>query len=93
MRTSNRPPEIKSSPEQASNEKGKGVKMPKKAITPEIAAEMLSLGRTTIYALISCGKLRSFTEGRRRLIPVEAIDEYVEARLAEDTEGGNSWAA
>lgn len=37
----------------------------------------LSLGRTAIYEQIRSGRLRSVTEGRRRLIPASAIVEYI----------------
>lgn len=36
-----------------------------------------SLGRSHIYDLISSGRLRSVSSGRRRLIPTDAIAEYV----------------
>jgi excisionase family DNA binding protein len=48
---------------------------------------VLSLGRSAIYEQIRCGRLRSVTQGRSRLIPASAIAEYVkllesEARAA-----------
>jgi excisionase family DNA binding protein len=59
------------------------------AITPvlyrvEEAAEALRLSRSQIYELIRSGRLRTVKEGRRRLVPVAALAEYVECRLAED---------
>ncbi|MGH4030846.1 helix-turn-helix domain-containing protein [Actinomycetota bacterium Odt1-20B] len=44
----------------------------------EAAAEILSLKRSTAWELVRLGRLRSVQEGRRRLIPTEYIDEYVE---------------
>ena len=41
------------------------------------AAEILSMGRSTLYELIRSQRLRSVKEGRIRLIPASAIDEYV----------------
>jgi excisionase family DNA binding protein len=41
------------------------------------AAEALRLSRSLVYELIRCGRLRSVKEGRRRLVPVEAVKEYV----------------
>jgi excisionase family DNA binding protein len=41
------------------------------------AAEALRLSRSAVYELIRSGRLRSVKEGRRRLIPVEALSEYV----------------
>lgn len=41
------------------------------------AMAVLSLSRSVIYELIRSGRLRSVTQGRARLIPASAIDEYV----------------
>jgi len=43
----------------------------------EEAAEALRIGRTVVYELIRCGKLRTVKVGTRRLVPVEAVAEYV----------------
>ena len=40
-------------------------------------AEMLSLGRSTLYALILSGSLKSVKIGRRRLVAPEAIHDFV----------------
>jgi excisionase family DNA binding protein len=41
------------------------------------AAEALRLSRSVIYELIRSGRLRTVKQGRRRLVPVHALDEYV----------------
>jgi excisionase family DNA binding protein len=41
------------------------------------AMVILSLSRSIIYQQIRSGRLRSVTEGRRRLIPASAIADYV----------------
>lgn len=41
------------------------------------AAKALSLGRTSIYALISEGRLETFKLGRRTLVKVESIRRLV----------------
>lgn len=41
------------------------------------AAEALRLSRSTLYELIRSGRLRSVKSGRRRLVPVAALAEYV----------------
>lgn len=41
------------------------------------AAEALSLSRSVVFELLRSGRLRSVHEGRTRLIPVEALREYV----------------
>jgi excisionase family DNA binding protein len=41
------------------------------------AMRLLSMSRTVIYEQMRIGRLRSVHEGRSRLIPASAIDEYV----------------
>ena len=41
------------------------------------AATALRLSRSLVYELIRSGRLRSVKQGRRRLVPVSALDEYV----------------
>lgn len=43
------------------------------------AARRLGIGRTTTFELIRSGQLRSVTVGRRRLVPSDAIGEFVSA--------------
>lgn len=43
------------------------------------AADALRLSRSLIYELIRSGRLRSVKAGRRRLVPVSALVEYVES--------------
>jgi len=50
-------------------------------VTVEVTAQMLSLGRTAIYELIDSGELASFKYGRRRLVPVKGIYEFVDRRM------------
>jgi excisionase family DNA binding protein len=42
-----------------------------------LACQILGLSRTSLYELISSGRVRSVTVGRRRLVPCEAIDEFI----------------
>lgn len=44
----------------------------------EAAAEALGVKRSTAYEEIRLGRLRTVRVGRRRLVPTEYIDEYVE---------------
>lgn len=44
------------------------------------AAKALSLGRTSIYALIKEGRLETFKLGRRTLIKAESIRRLVDGR-------------
>ena len=45
--------------------------------TPGETAELLRVCRTTVYGLIRDGELRSVKIGRRRLIPAEALADYI----------------
>jgi excisionase family DNA binding protein len=44
---------------------------------------LLSLSRSVIYNQIRAGRLRSVKEGNARLIPADAITEYVALLVAE----------
>ncbi|WP_024760171.1 helix-turn-helix domain-containing protein [Streptomyces exfoliatus] len=44
----------------------------------EVAAEVLSIKRSTAYEQIRMGRLRTVRVGRRRLVPTEYIEEYVD---------------
>ena len=52
--------------------------VPKVRLTPEEAAEALSLGRTKVYELIREGALRSVRIGKCRRVPATALSEFVE---------------
>ena len=41
------------------------------------AAERLSLSRTNLYKLLTNGELESIKVGRSRLIPTDALEEFV----------------
>jgi excisionase family DNA binding protein len=56
------------------------------AVPVEDASRLLGLGRTTIFAEMRAGRLKSFRVGSRRLVPVSALDEYVADRMAEGTQ-------
>jgi excisionase family DNA binding protein len=51
-------------------------------LTVEEAAQRLSVGRTTMYGLVSSGAIKSVTIGRLRRIPAECLDAYVCALIA-----------
>ena len=46
-------------------------------VTPEEAARRLSVGRTTIYELMSRGELHSVNIGRCRRVPVSSLSSFV----------------
>ena len=47
------------------------------AVSPNEAARLSGVGRTTLYAALSSGELRSIKIGTRRLIMVDAIREWL----------------
>jgi excisionase family DNA binding protein len=57
--------------------------MDKLLLTPEEAAEVLGIGRTKVYALISDGDLLSVRIGNSRRVPRDAVDEFI-ARLEDE---------
>ncbi len=46
-------------------------------LTAEDVAERTNLGRSTIYALLKSGELKSVKVGRARRIPAAALDEFI----------------
>jgi excisionase family DNA binding protein len=46
-------------------------------LTVEEAAELLGIGRTLMYALISAGEVESVHIGRLRRVPTDALERYV----------------
>jgi excisionase family DNA binding protein len=51
-------------------------------LTVEAAAELLSVGRTTVYELVATGELASVKIGRSRRIPYQALCRFI-ARLSD----------
>ncbi|MEO3781012.1 helix-turn-helix domain-containing protein [Micromonospora sp. B11E3] len=54
-------------------------------LTIEEAARRLGIGRTTMYALVKTGQIRTVTIGRLRRVPAFCLDEYVRNLLSEET--------
>jgi excisionase family DNA binding protein len=46
-------------------------------------ATALNVGRSTAFELTQSGQLRSVRIGKRRLVPVDALDEFLESLSAE----------
>ncbi|GAA1984368.1 excisionase family DNA-binding protein [Amycolatopsis minnesotensis] len=51
---------------------------PRELLSVEAAAEQLSIGRTTMFALIKAGQVATVRVGRRRLVPKTALITYIE---------------
>jgi excisionase family DNA binding protein len=50
------------------------------AVTINEAAEMLGVGRATLYKLVMRGEIESFTVGRARRIAISTLEEYVQIK-------------
>lgn len=50
------------------------------AVSPNEAARLLGLGRTSIYAELGAGRLKSFKVGHRRLIPMVELHDWLDRR-------------
>lgn len=57
--------------------------MEKLLLSPEEAAEILGVTRSTIYDLVRMRILASIKIGRRRLVPVQACKEMVDRMVEE----------
>ena len=51
-------------------------------LTIEEAAEVLRVGRTTMYELVLSGQVPSFTVGRARRLRRSDLDDYIKRRVA-----------
>jgi excisionase family DNA binding protein len=57
-----------------------------KNLNVQQTAEMTAIGRTLVFGLIKDGKLRSLKIGSRRIVTIEAIEEFI-AQQSEDQLG------
>ncbi len=56
---------------------------PRTLLSVEAAADQLSIGRTTMYALIKAGHISTVRIGRLRRVPAEALTAYTARLIAE----------
>ena len=52
-------------------------------MSPEEAAELLRVGRSTVHDLMRSRRLVSIKIGRRRLVPAAAVTAYIDGLVAE----------
>ncbi len=50
-------------------------------LTPQEAADALSINRSTLYVLLMRGEIPSILIGRARRIPVQILEEWIAGRL------------
>lgn len=53
------------------------------AHSPDRAAQRLGISTRAIYSHIATGEIRSFKDGKRRLIPDTELQRYVQRKMAE----------
>jgi excisionase family DNA binding protein len=53
------------------------------AHSPDRAAHRLGISTRAVYTHIATGELRSFKDGKRRLIPDTELQRFVQRKLAE----------
>lgn len=63
---------------------------PRLAVSPGEAARISGVGRTTLYSAIGSGALRSLKIGRRRLITMAALEEWLAAAEQSEKEVSNA---
>jgi excisionase family DNA binding protein len=63
---------------------GRPKRAPLRLLSVVEAAGMLGISERGLKYVLAVGDIRSLKIGQRRLIPVEALNEYVESRLVEE---------
>jgi excisionase family DNA binding protein len=73
----------------ASRDPDSGLPVVPLLLTVNQAAELLGMGRSTIYELIDSDELKSVKRGASRRVPLKAIHEYIEHLLTEHDDDSN----
>lgn len=53
-----------------------------RAYRPEDLPEILALSRAMVYKMLRTGQIRSVRAGRRYIVPIEAVDEFLKTAPA-----------
>ena len=51
--------------------------LPPLAVSPDTAADLIGIGRTKLYELLDAGRIPSQKCGRRRLITIKALEQFL----------------
>ena len=62
---------------------------PRIAVSPSEAARLAGIGRTKLYSALSTGALRSLKIGKRRLIRIDALKDWLVAAETATKEDGD----
>lgn len=55
-------------------------------LRPEQVAKMAAIGRTLVWRELMSGRLRSIKVGKRRLVPAQAVSEWIDRMIEEETQ-------
>ncbi len=73
----------------APRDPGSGLPVVPLLLTVNQAAELLGMGRSTIYELIDSGELKSVKRGASRRVPLKAVHDYIEHLFSQQNDASN----
>ena len=66
--------------------------MDKKTLTVRELSEVLNIGRSTAYEAVRSGQIPSVKIGRRLLIPIVALDRFLDAEISAGAASQHDWS-
>lgn len=57
--------------------------LPAMALRPRKVAELLDIGRDSVYELIHTGQLPAIRIGKRMVVPTQSLEEWIQRKLKE----------
>lgn len=66
--------------------------MEKKTLTVRELSEVLNIGRSTAYEALRSGQIPSVKIGRRLLIPIAALDRFLDAETSAGAASQSDWS-
>jgi len=64
----------------------------KKTLSIQELSEVLNIGRTTAYEAVRSGQVPSVKVGRRLLIPIAALDRFLDAEYSAGAASQRDWS-